>query len=469
MSAGNKSISDNFSEFPSVRELLSEVQQTGLAREILVRIIREAIHNEKQSRRKKTAAAFPRAVIKERLLRTVSSVIGRLTTPSLKRVINGTGIVLHTGLGRAPLSAAARERLADVTAHYSCLEVELESGNRGERLTHTDALLRYLTGAESSAVVNNNAAAVFLALNTLASGKEAVIARGQLIEIGGSFRLPEIMAQSGAVMREVGTTNKTYLRDYEKAIRPATGLLMIAHTSNYRVKGFTHETPMEAIAALGRRRRIPVLYDLGGGALVDLRANNLPGEPLVPDAISKGADIVTFSADKILGGPQAGIIIGKKKYIDCIRKNPLMRVLRCDKMILSVLESTLRSYLFPESISQNIPSLKMLGENIAALQTRAEKILTRVKKDNYKILTVMETFAEAGSGTMPLEKIPSLALKIVHKDRTASQLAKCLRGNIIPIFGYIKENTYFIDMRTIRDDEIDWISDALNRCETLTE
>ena len=374
--------------------------------------------------------------------------------PSLQRAINGTGIILHTGLGRAPLTKEAKENLAKVAEGYTNLEIDLESGKRGKRNSHVEDLLRYLTGAEAACVVNNNAAAVLLTLNTLSFRKEAVISRGQLVEIGGSFRIPEVMEKSGTKMVEVGTTNKTHLKDYEKAISKKTGVICVVHPSNFRVKGFTNEVSLPDLVSLGEKHNIPVVYDLGGGVLVDLRKYNLPYEPVVTESVASGVDVVTFSGDKVLGGPQAGIIVGKKKYIDKIKSNPLMRALRCDKLIYAALEPTLRLYLNEDALLKENYVLKMLLEPMENLNKKAKELsrkLDRIKTScQFKI---EDTNIEIGSGAMPLEELPSKAISLCMDSISTETLAKIFRCHSPPIIGYIRNNRLFFDLRTIFEDE----------------
>ena len=294
---------------------------------------------------------------------------------SLKRVINGTGVILHTGLGRAPLAPSVIENIMKIAENYSNVEISLDTGKRGDRMDHVEELLCYLSNAEAAAVVNNNAGAVLIALSSLAKGKEVIISRGQLIEIGGSFRLPDVMAMSGAVMKEIGTTNITKISDYQKAINKNTGAILVAHSSNYRILGFTQEVAIADLIPLSLDFNIPIIYDLGGGVFLDLVKFGLPYEPVVSEYVSLGVDVVTFSGDKVLGGPQSGILVGKKEKISLIRENPLMRALRCDKLLISALEATLKLYLNPERRLKELPVFKMLLEPPAVQGRRIEKIL----------------------------------------------------------------------------------------------
>ncbi|MHB8707217.1 MAG: L-seryl-tRNA(Sec) selenium transferase, partial [Coriobacteriia bacterium] len=308
----------------------------------------------------------------------VAALVQAKATRSLRRVINATGIVVHTNLGRSLISDAAAEAAAEVARSYSTLEYDIESGERGSRHTHVESLICKLTGAEAAMAVNNNAAAVLLGLAGLARGKEAIVSRGQLVEIGGSFRVPDVMRESGATMVEVGTTNKTHLRDYEKALTPNTGLLLKVHTSNYRVVGFTEEVSLADLVTLGGQHAVPVMEDQGSGVLVDLRQWGLPYEPTVSESIAAGADAVTCSGDKLLGGPQAGIIAGKWHVIAALKKHPLARAVRLDKMTLAALEVTLRAYLDPEAARRDIPTLRMLSAPKDELATRAVRLAGQI-------------------------------------------------------------------------------------------
>jgi L-seryl-tRNA(Ser) seleniumtransferase len=403
------------------------------------------------------------ALLQELADRTTSRLAAFFSSP-LQTVLNATGIILHTGLGRAPLPEAAREAVGKVASGYCSLELALEDGKRGERNEIISGLICALSGAEAAIVANNNAAAVLLALNTLCLNREAIISRGQLIEIGGSFRLPDVMEKSGAIMREIGTTNKTRLKDYEKAITPATGAIVVAHTSNYRVVGFTEEPELAEIIELAHRHDIPVIHDLGGGVLVDLRRFGLPYEPLVQDSLAAGADVVTFSGDKVLGGPQSGLLVGKSEFIRRIHANPLMRALRCDKMVFAALEATLRLYFEEATLLERHPTLAMLSEPASAVHLRAERLRQRLAPgvSEHFTITLCPSFAQAGSGALPLEKIPSHALLLVPHDGKTERWAARLRSGTPAVVGYIQENAIWLDLRTIRAADEDALAAALN-------
>ncbi len=408
------------------------------------------------------AEGLDRAGLLARAEQEVRCTIEAATEPSLRRVVNATGVILHTGLGRAPLPEAAREAVEQVAGGYCNLEFDLESGKRGERVSHVEALICEVSGAEAAAVVNNNAAAVLLLLDTLSRGREVVISRGQEVEIGGSFRMPDIIASSGARLREVGTTNRTHLSDYERALGPETGAILVVHPSNYKVQGFTAEVALEDLAALCRSKAIPLVYDLGGGVLVDLERWSLPPEPVVSTSLKAGADLVSFSGDKVLGGPQAGIIAGSRDYVEQVRQNPLMRALRCDKLIYAALEAALGLYrLPPEKLAQVLPTLEMMGAEIARLEARAQKLVAQVSEaDRRKLgIGVVESQAQAGSGALPLAEIPSRAVAIRPADLGLEQVARRLRRE--GVVGRVAQGQLLLDMRTVRDAELMWIGRAL--------
>lgn len=389
-----------------------------------------------------------------------------ISRPRLRKVINATGVILHTNLGRAVLSQAAREALDAVAGHYCNLELDLETGERGSRQDHVRDLLRELTGAEDALVVNNNAGAVLLALNTLARGKQVVVSRGQLVEIGGSFRLPEIMAASGAILVEVGTTNKTYLRDYEQAVGPETALLLRVHTSNFRIIGFAAEVGIAELAGLGRRLGIPVMEDLGSGLLVDLGGDFLRDEPVVVASLAAGADVVTFSGDKLLGGPQAGIILGREKYLEPMRKNPLARALRIDKLSLAALEATLRLYLDPDWAKSQIPTLHALFVSVEELRRRAERLrdlLVPALRDQAEA-EVQTGFSEAGGGSLPGVALPTFLVLVRPRELSVEELAARLRRAEPPVIARRLEGALALDVRTMLEGEEALVVRAVASC-----
>lgn len=394
------------------------------------------------------------------VVREVTAAVEAYLSPSLRRVINATGVVLHTNLGRAPLPEAAIERVASAARGYANLEIDLGSGGRGSRTSHVEALLCRLTGAEAAAVVNNNAAAVLIGLNTMSAGKEAVVSRGQLVEIGGSFRIPDIMERSGARMVEVGTTNRTHARDFEKAITDETGLLLSVHPSNYEVVGFTSEVTLAELVGIGHARGVPVLHDLGAGCLVDTRTLGLGYEPLVSDSVDAGADLVTFSGDKILGGPQCGILVGTRDAIGRVRENPLMRALRCDKLTYAALEATLQLYLEPDRLTERHPVMRMLSEPVDSVRARAEGLAKRLDGVAAEV-TVVDAEGQVGSGALPTEKIPSVAVRVRPTDGGVDDLAARLRDRDLPVVGYTRDDALHLDARTIDTGDVEAVAEAV--------
>ncbi len=399
----------------------------------------------------------------EALLGEVLRAARRQAAFSLRPVINATGIVLHTNLGRSALGERVAEHIKQVAMGYSTLEYDLQSATRGSRHSHIEGLLCRLTGAEAALVVNNNAAAVLLMLTALCAGREVVVSRGELVEIGGSFRVPEVMAQGGAILREVGTTNKTHLRDYEAAIDPeVTGALLKVHTSNYKVVGFTGEVDIAALSRLGRDRGIPVLYDLGSGALAPLGEWGpalLGSEPTAAEQIRRGADLVCFSGDKLLGGPQAGIVVGKKALIDKLKTHPLARALRIDKLTLSALEATLRLYLEPQEALAHIPTLNMLCISDQQLSAKAHRLLEALPPGDYGA-EVQPTQGQAGGGSFPGQDLPSYAVAVLPEAMSLEQLERCLREFEVPIIARIYKERLLLDVRTIDDGQFSTISRA---------
>jgi L-seryl-tRNA(Ser) seleniumtransferase len=386
------------------------------------------------------------AIIEETKRRTEQSL-----RPALKKVINGTGVIIHTNLGRSPLARSAIGRLLAIASGYSNLEYGLVEGKRGDRHEHCLALLKRLTGTEAALVVNNNAAAVLLSLNTLAEGREVIIGRGELIEVGGSFRIPEIMAKSGATLREVGTTNRTFKEDYERGVNERTALIMKAHTSNYRIRGFAHEATSAEIAAVAADHRIPFYFDTGSGLLSDLGAGF--DEPSVLEEAGK-CDVISFSGDKLLGGPQAGIILGRARLIDAMKKNPLTRALRPDKFTLSALEATLLLYLDKDKARREIPILRMLHQDPREVKTRAGRVARTVRKGSPAItVEVVRLYAEVGGGSLPDVSVPSYGLSLTSSVISVEKLEQRMRGLDTPVIGRIEKGRFLIDMRTVQQED----------------
>jgi L-seryl-tRNA(Ser) seleniumtransferase len=401
----------------------------------------------------------------EVLVERVRNTLEKMNMPGLRRVINGTGVVLHTNLGRAPLAEVLRDTMLDAAFGYSTLEFNVETGSRGSRAVHVEKLLCSLTGAESAVVVNNNAAAVMLALSSLARDREVIVSRGELVEIGGSFRIPEVMEQSGAILRGVGATNRTHPRDYRSAISEETSLLLKVHTSNFAVVGFTTEVSTEELVAIGQESSLPVMVDAGSGTLVDLSSHGLTGERTVRQYLDAGADLVTFSGDKLLGGPQAGIIVGKRSCLEAMKKHPLLRALRVDKVTLATLEGTLRLYRDDQQALQQIPSLRMMTLPAEELAARARKIVRRIRRALPAgiSLKTRKGFSQVGGGTFPLLELPTTLIEVSVDGFSTQQLEQKLRTRIVPIIGRISQDTYLLDPRTLADKDIpDTISALLS-------
>ncbi len=414
--------------------------------------------------------AWRRAILEEgadppgiaEMAETVRRMVADKLRMNLRPVINATGVVLHTNLGRAPLSDAALSAATAVARGYSNLELDLETGSRGSRYSHVEDLLRDLTGAEAALVVNNNAAAVLLCLSALARGKEVVVSRGELVEIGGSFRIPEVMAQSGAILKEVGTTNKTYPRDYERAIRPETALLLKVHPSNYRILGFTREVTREELVSLGRKYQLPVMEDLGSGVLVDLQQYGVGFEPTVQASIDAGMDLVTFSGDKLLGGPQAGIILGRSRLLQVLKEHPLLRALRVDKLTLAALEATLRAYQRKDA-AETLPVLRMLAIRREDLQSKAEHLREVIagRAGDACSVTIMDGFSQVGGGALPLTGLPTSLVVLRPKNATAAALAERLRKGDPPVLVRVQDDGVLLDPRTIGEGEEEALVDAV--------
>lgn len=458
-------------EIPSVDEILKNPQcQKWLEtypRTLVLKAIRDVLQIKRESLLKGVdSEPLLGSLSSDVFLSEIEKTLKILSAYSLKPLINATGIIIHTNLGRSILGDGVIRNIEAIARRYSNLEYDIEEGERGKRYVHLEEILKTLTGAEASVAVNNNAAAVLLVLNTLAEGKEVIVSRGELIEIGGSFRIPEVMKRSGAILREVGTTNKTHLRDYEAAINEGTALLLKVHTSNYRVLGFTSDVPLQDLVILGQRKGIPVMSDLGSGCLIDLKKYGIHGEPTIKEVLRSGVDIVTFSGDKLLGGPQAGIVLGKGVYIEKIKTNPLARAVRIDKLTLSAMEATLREYLDEERAIKNIPTLRMLTQPLKDIKRRAKKIERQIKTVHGSRFTVkvIKDFSQAGGGSLPLLNLPTFVILLnpAHGSRfTVNDLEERLRKGNRPVVARIKDDALLLDARTIQDDEIGELIDSI--------
>jgi len=450
---------------PKVDEVLQWM--TGVSRAPLF-LVKQSIREELDRLRQNILAGRKvnkNSLSKKNITALVKKRLQEEMMPNFRRVINATGVVIHTNLGRSILPAAASEALVQAGTRYSNLEFDLGTGKRGSRYSLVEKLLCDLTGAEAALVVNNNAAAVLLVLDTFAKGREVIVSRGQLVEIGGSFRIPEVMAKSGAKLVEVGATNRTHLKDYEANINKNTAMLLKVHASNFMMAGFTKEVPAEELVELASRHDLLVMDDLGSGCLIEMSRYGLRKEPTVQETVKTGIDVVTFSGDKLLGGPQAGIIVGKKKIIDRIKNNQLNRALRIDKFTLAALETVLRFYYDHESAVANIPTLAMLTAPPEVMERRARKLAQKIKKNLAEkcSVTVKVTGSRVGGGAMPEEDLESRAVVLEPHDRSVNRLEKDLRTNTLPVIGRIEEDRYLLDMRTVGDDEISLVVNILQQ------
>jgi L-seryl-tRNA(Ser) seleniumtransferase len=457
-----------YRQLPAVHEVLNHPSVVRLLEQHPRPLVTEAARLVLDKMRRLLASGkSPVFASEEELLSLIAEQVVQNTAerlrPKLRRVINATGVVLHTNLGRAVLGKKAREAVQLAAAGYTNLELNLETGLRGSRYASLEGVITRLSGAEAALVVNNNAAAVLLALATLAAGREVLVSRGQLIEIGGSFRIPDVMRQSGAILVEVGTTNKTYPDDYRRAIGEKTALLLHVHQSNYRIVGFTRETSVAELAELGREFHLPVMSDLGSGVLVDLKPFGLPGEPTVQEVVAAGADVVTFSGDKLLGGPQAGVIAGKKEFVEKMKKNPLTRALRIDKLTVAALEATLLAYLEAEKVAKEIPVLEMLGREPSLLENNARKLAGLLVKKVGKAaeITVARVSSQTGGGALPAVELPSFAVTVRPRHISVEELGLRLRLGDPAVLGRIKEDRLFLDVRTLQEGEAELLVRAI--------
>ena len=446
---------------PKIDELLKEdIVQLSLkntSRTLVVETLRETIDKYRENILKEQIESYEQ----ENILMDFTSALEKKNTPKLRKVINATGTIIHTNLGRSLLSKEAVESVVKVAESYNNLEYDIEKGARGSRYSHVEEIIKRVTGAEAAMVVNNNAAAVMLVLNTLCKGKEAIVSRGQLVEIGGSFRVPDVMTFSGAALVEVGTTNRTHLYDYENNITENTGVLLKVHTSNFKILGFTEEVSVEELVELGGKHNLPVVEDIGSGVLVDFSKYGFTYEATVQESVRKGIDVVTFSGDKMLGGPQAGIIIGKKKYIDLMKKNQLTRALRIDKMTLAALEATLKHYLDEEEAIKKIPTLNMILSSKEEAKKKIQKLKKKLQASAKDFRFTMEQdFAMVGGGSMPTEKIESYVLKVASESFTAEQIEYQLRMYKYPVIIRIYNGEVILDGRTLSEKDFDFIVEA---------
>ena len=452
-------------KIPKVDELLRlpELSELSCPHTILTESVRETIDRVRQQ----ILSGEQPSLEAEQLCRQVLALVHKKTTMSLRPVINATGIVLHTNLGRARLSDAAVEAIHSVAQDYNTLEYNLEKGSRGSRYSHVEKLIAKLTGTEAAMVVNNNAAAVMLVLSTMTKGKEVITSRGELVEIGGAFRVPEIMQQSGGTLVEGGTTNKTHLSDYQNAITENTGALLKVHTSNFKIMGFCEEVSLEEMVELGHQHNIPVIYDLGSGAMVRLSDYGIQDEPNVLDSVKSGADIISFSGDKLLGGPQAGIIIGRREYIEAMKKNPLTRAFRIDKLTLAALEATLREYLDPQEVIHRNPTLRMITATMDDLVPMGQQLLEALQKvcDGSYRVTLTEDFGQVGGGSVPTQMIRSSVVAVEPTRISLDLLETRLREHDpLPVIARISKDRLLLDVRTIESRHFDYVAQSILDC-----
>ena len=450
-----------FRQLPAVSKVL---EHRSLA-ELRVRFSSAVMTNAVRAELDAVRSRLKSGLVGTNLDEIAAAVVRKLhnaEAPKLRTVLNATGIVLHTNLGRSPMAEVAAQAAYEAARGYLNLELDLGSGKRSSRQDPIRAGVTSLTGAEAATVVNNCAAATVIVLRALAAGKEVIVSRGQLIEIGGNFRIPDIMAASGAILREVGTTNITRLNDYERAIGPNTGLLMCIHTSNFRVRGFTESVGIEALAALGTQHGIPVVDDAGSGASLDLASYGLPDEPLISRGIAAGADLVLFSGDKLLGGPQAGIIAGKAELIARIERDPLMRAFRCDKMTLAALEATLRLHRNPERVCETIPTLALLTMPLTTLRKRTDTFAERLKTvPGIRLVEVRDDVSYVGGGSLPDVAVPTVVLALTTNSHTEEQFATRLRTGTPAVMARVHAGQVLFDLRTILDRQLDDLFGAI--------
>ncbi len=449
---------DHILELSKTQADFSDVPQS-----VLVNAIRTIIESYRHRILSEDSRISEEALSDDQILNDVAESVHKAMTPNLRRVVNATGVVVHTNLGRSLLAQDADEQLTLIAGRYSNLEYDLEAGKRGSRYSSVEGIICEISGAEAAMVVNNNAAAVLLCLETFARDKKVIVSRGELVEIGGSFRIPDVMAKSGGILKEVGTTNRTHLRDYENAIDEKTGLLLKVHCSNYSVVGFTAELSLKELVELGARHSIPVMEDLGSGTFIDFSKYGLIKEPTVQESVSTGADLITFSGDKLLGGPQAGIIVGKKEMIETVRSNPFTRALRIDKLTLVALEYTLRLYRDEEKAVTQIPTLRMLTSTREAIAQKAQRLEQALKsiEDTRLEISTIDRSSMAGGGALPLLELPSQCIRLKIQGLSANRVEQNMRNNNPPIIGRIEEDHFIIDMRTIQEEEFSIIEQAI--------
>lgn len=450
---------------PKVDQILDNKVIKDLLDKNSKNLVMESIHEELDNIRNNISNGYDKNIISNKIENLIDNIKDNLMnkkTFSLRNVVNASGVVIHTNLGRSVLNNEIFENIKKVSIGYSNLEYNLEKGERGSRYSHLSEIIKKITRAEDCMVVNNNAAAVMLILSTIAKGKNVITSRSELVEIGGSFRIPDVCRESGAELKEIGTTNKTHLRDYENAIDENTAALFKVHQSNFKILGFTEAVSSFELNSLKEKYNIPIIEDLGSGVLIDLSKYGLSHEPTVQECIKNGVDIVSFSGDKLLGGVQAGIIVGKKEYIEKMKKNQLTRALRVDKFTLSALEAVFSYYIDEELAISKIPTLNMLTIKIEKLYDKAQKLIEYLGENNEFSYEIIDIDSEVGAGSLPTQKLPSKAIKVISKSFTENELEEKLRSNKIPIITRIYKGNLIFDVRTIFENEFCIIKDALN-------
>ncbi|WBB30119.1 L-seryl-tRNA(Sec) selenium transferase [Parvimonas micra] len=450
---------------PKVDQILENEVIKNLLEKNSKNLVMESIHEELNNIRINISNGCDKSLISNKIENLIENIQKNLLNKkifSLRKVINASGVVIHTNLGRSVLNDEILENVKNISVGYSNLEYDLEKGERGSRYSHLSEIIKKITGAEDCMVVNNNAAAVMLILSTMAKGKNVITSRSELVEIGGSFRIPDVCRESGAELKEIGTTNKTHLSDYENAIDENTAALFKVHQSNFKILGFTESVSSFELNSLKEKYNIPIIEDLGSGVLIDLSKYGLSHEPTVQECIKNGVDIVSFSGDKLLGGVQAGIIVGKKEYIEKMKKNQLTRALRVDKFTLSALEAVFSYYIDEELAISKIPTLNMLTIKIDELYNKAQKFVEYLGSNNEFSYEIIDIDSEVGAGSLPTQKLPSKAVKVISKSFTENELEEKLRNNKIPIITRIHKGNLIFDIRTIFENEFCIIKDALN-------
>lgn len=457
-----------FRMIPAVDRLLESSDIKDISddhpRNLILRAINEILSETRKGIEKGDITKESGEAGQEYIIRAIKERLELISRSSLKNVINATGVVIHTNLGRSLLAERVIEKFNVISGGYSNLEYDLKKGKRGSRYTHVEGILKELTSAEAAMVVNNNAAAVLITLETIAKDREAVVSRGELVEIGGSFRIPDVMKKSGAKMVEVGTTNKTHLKDYEEAITPETAVMLKVHRSNFQIVGFNEEVERSTLVELGKKHNIPVIEDLGSGSFIDLSKYGMDWEPTVQQVLEDGVDLVTFSGDKLLGGPQAGIILGKKELVEKIKMNQLNRALRIDKLTLLALEETLNIYRDERKAMETIPTLRMICQSYESLKAKAGRLARMVKPkdgENFRVDTV-DGRSKVGGGAMPLMELHTRLLRLTPVKMTAHQIDETLKACDPPVIVRVEQDTVLLDVRTIQDKELKIVADAIN-------